>query len=80
MQHLYSSSVSCAFNKVIIIIIIVLPIIRIELPPMREQTGFTVIQKRAQIHARVPVGREIVDSTFRQDSLKNTDEIRFEAN
>lgn len=47
---------------------------------MRKQTGFTVIQKGAQIHARVPVGREIVDSTFRQDSLKNTDEIRFEAN
>ena len=37
---------------------------------MREQAGLAIIQKCAQIHAGVPVGREIIDSTFRQDSLK----------
>jgi len=37
---------------------------------MREQAGLAVIQKCAQIHAGVPVGREIINSTFRQDSLK----------
>jgi len=37
---------------------------------MREQAGLAVIQERAQIHAGVPVGREIIDSAFRQDSLK----------
>lgn len=38
---------------------------------MREQAGLAVIQKRAQIHAGVPVGREIIDSAFRQDGLKS---------
>lgn len=38
---------------------------------MREQAGLAVIQKRAEIHAGVPIGREIIDSAFRQDSLKS---------
>jgi len=42
---------------------------------MREQAGLAVIQECAQIHAGVPVGREIIDSAFRQDSLKTKFEI-----
>lgn len=37
---------------------------------MRKQAGLAVIQKCAQIHAGVPVGRKIINSAFRQDSLK----------
>lgn len=57
----------------------ILPVVRIELSPMRIQAGLEVVQKRAQVHAGVPVGREVVDSAFRQDSLKTKSFLDTEA-
>ena len=47
-----------------------LPIFGIELPPIGEKSGTAVVQKGGQSDAGIPIGGEIVDTRFGQNSLE----------